>query len=218
MTPFRLFAHALFAALALVAATAAAASDFTPEERETLRQIQKVFEPSCIKGMKDKFASQPARTPMLANWMAQFASPGGVCRCVSDKVMQDITPELLRGPDPAAALKRLIAHEGSVCTVSSLQASFPKLCNDLVTSLTPESIDRPDLTAIVGQTCSCMQTRIDALTPDSIQGYFAAAIQGGGTLTAQDDPTDTLPSLKRDLRQCAVPQPAAASASRPEPQ
>jgi hypothetical protein len=193
-----------------VAAHAAPADEFTPQERQALVEIRAKMTASC-KGQVDnmlrsalkKDAELLAKTPSVGAWLTDLLGDAEYCTCSMDRVMEKMTPRMFRSGTQAEgeAMGRLA---GAECLLPKMKATFPGFCNGLLKDIVKNDTLEAQARAI-SNICGCVQKDVDAITPETLPLVMkATAVDGQVPQEKQAAQLKTSNSLIASLSRCGL--------------
>jgi hypothetical protein len=157
----------------VLGAQAAPADDYTPKERQMLKDLRVKMIATCESQvdaiMKQKLKEEEAlvaKLPTLSSWLADLLGTLDYCTCSMDKGIEKMTPYQFRYGTKAdgQALGRLA---GAECLLPRLKAGFPGFCNGMLKEAS-RSKGLETAPEAIADVCRCVQQDVDAITVDTL--------------------------------------------------
>ncbi len=182
-------------------AQAAPADEFTPRERQELMQQRDKMIASCKTQVDDAMSEKLkkneallAKAPSVGVWMNELFKGSEFCTCSTDRIMGKMTPRLLRSGTQAEA-EALGMQAAAECALPRMKTTFPAFCDSLLNGIVKSEARevRPDAIANI---CGCVQTDVDAITPETLPLVMKATALEKQAL---DDKRETRPNTTISL-------------------
>jgi hypothetical protein len=197
----------VFAAIiAVFMVTGAAAQEFTPEERESLKELRTRLESSCQaphQFMSTFWQQSGMAMPAIAQWLDGTSDRAAHCACFSETSVKKMSPELLR-QGSEQELAALLERSSTQCTVPRLKASYPANCPLIVREWGDDGRGATADSSAVAKVCECTQPSIDEITEDTAEAFSSQTIKDYASYKKTGQVPATSRSLVGVMSRCGI--------------